>query len=265
MKGGKGGSGLPREDRRVDRGAVCARAGLELLGRVAGGTLPLRAIGEELDALARSLMADRVIVAVDDPQLGRQVFCSARRPLGDERTGLWGPEVVVTEPPLELVSADAGILIGAVRCALGVAMRAEQIRRKATKEAFETALDVAVARARRSGWCCMLVLFDPVDRLAGEPDSRLDALRREVRAGEHVALVDGTTFGVLLDNTPSDRVPAVLARLTRVTDLGRLVFGVAGSPGEAASVDELMVLARERLEDARTRAFGIHRSSDPQE
>ena len=48
-------------------------------------------MSESLAGLATTLGVEQVMVAIDDAEYGRQVFCSGRALLGDSGDLLWGP------------------------------------------------------------------------------------------------------------------------------------------------------------------------------
>ena len=64
-----------------------------LIADLADASPALGAVGDALAVLADGLGVEKVIVAIDDGQLGRQVFCSGRLPLGDQGVGLRGRRV----------------------------------------------------------------------------------------------------------------------------------------------------------------------------
>jgi hypothetical protein len=256
-------------DHRVDRSVACATAGLALLEHVVAGAPSLRAVADELGDLARATGAHRVVVAVDDPRLGRQVFCSGRRPLGDEGTGLWGPERVEIEPadrPRDPAAVATGerLLLGAVRTTLRLVAEGADGEHRSPAMPFDQSLRIAVARARRTGWSSTLVLAEPIEPDVDARCGRAALVPEMLRAGESATLLDSGELGLLLDQTASGAVPGVLARVARAAGLGDLAFGLAVCPVETHDVDEMMALARERLADARNRAR-VHRGSEPAE
>src|ERR1700694_3841530 len=85
-----------------------------LIGDLADAVPALRAVGAALAVLADGLGVEKVIVAVDDARLGRQVFCSGRKPLGEQGTGLRGPQGAWTQPPRALDDVATSLLVRAV-------------------------------------------------------------------------------------------------------------------------------------------------------
>jgi len=204
-----------------------------------------------LRSLADGLGVGRVIVAVDDATFGRQVFCSDRRPLGDDGIGLFGPAGVWTEPPRAIDETAARLLDRAIGIALGragaPAGEAPVARRTAPELAVPVGLAgtvaAATARALRHGWGFTLVL------LRGGP-GLTEALRPRVRAADTLVATSDQELALLLPETAGDRVPAVLARLAAGGGVPAFSYGLACCPADSRDPGVLARIAAERLGDA---------------
>jgi hypothetical protein len=235
-----------------------AAATAQLLAEVADGTHPFAATASALGSIAAALHVDRVVVAVDDPGLGRQLFASDRKPLHDTVAGLWGPPRVLSEPAVEFGPTATALLVGAVGLALrpmvteaGLVPAVSEptvIERHAESRArFEQLVVAAAARARRHGWGVTLArlhLETPVDDVEQQ-------LASTFREGDTVGVLGEHEIGILFAATPSADVPLVLQRAAQRCGLPTLSFGVATCPGDETEADALMALAEARLAEAR--------------
>jgi hypothetical protein len=262
----------------VDGAALVLDATDRLLGDLADAVPALRAVGDALAALAGGLGVHKVIVAVDDATLGRQVFCSGRVPLGDDGIGLRGPAGAWTQPPSEL-DADAtrllvlavgvGVVRATTRGSTGAAATggisatpAGEAHADATMSSTRaTGLDQpveaavartngltdlvteATARAVRHGWGFTLVLVRGDAGLAG-------ALRPRLRAADTLITVSDHELALLLPETAGDRVPYVLARLAQASGAPPFSYGLACCPADGRDPAVLCRTASERLEEA---------------
>jgi hypothetical protein len=222
-----------------------------LIGELADATPPLRAIGHGLHALADALGVERVIVAVDDATLGRQVFCSARRPLGERGTGLFGPTGTWTEPE-RAIDADAARLldraIGIALARAGAPRSAVGMERRHAPELTPTqglagTVATATARALRHGWGFTLVLLHGGAGLT-------EALRPRVRAADTLVATSDRELALLLPETAGDLVPTVLARLATGGGVPPFSYGLACCPADSRDASVLARIATERLADA---------------
>jgi hypothetical protein len=244
----------------VDGAAVVLGATDRLLGDLADAVPALRAVGDALAALADGLHVEKVIVAVDDATLGRQVFCSGRVPLGDDGVGLRGPAGAWTLPPSELDADATRLLVRAVgvgvtrsttRGSTGAAATggisatpAGAADAVVTRAAGLTDLVTeAAARAVRHGWGFTLVLVRGDAGLA-------DALRQRLRAADTLITVTGHELALLLPETAGDRVPYVLARLAQASTAPPFSYGLACCPADGRDPAVLCRTAAERLEEA---------------
>jgi hypothetical protein len=248
--------------RMVDGAALMSSAIDRLLGDLADAVPALRAVGDALASLADGLGVDKVIVAVDDPALGRQVFCSGRVPLGDDGVGLRGAAGAWTEPPSDL-DADAtrllmrAVCVGVVRAITRSMTRASTTLTTDLARSADTALvpatrliDVvteAAARAVRHGWGFTLVLVHGDVGVA-------DALRPRLRAADSLVTVSGAELALVLPETAGDRVPFVLARLAQASGAPPFSYGLACCPADGRDPAHLCRTAAERLQAAREAA-----------
>jgi hypothetical protein len=234
----------------VEGASPVADATDRLLGDLADAVPALRAVGDALRVLADGLGVEKVIVAVDDARLGRQVFCSGRVPLGEAGVGLSGPPGAWTQPPRSLDETDARLLVRAV--AAGV-VRSTASRRPAPVAAATTpavrstgvgdAVTAAAARAVRHGWGFTLVLA----RGAVGLHERLGA---SLRAADSLIAVSDHEVALLLPQTAGDRVPLVLTRLASGSAGPPFSYGLACCPADGTDAAALCQTATERLEEA---------------
>ena len=144
-----------------------------LVGDLADAVPALRAVGDALAVLADGLGVEKVIVAVDDARLGRQVFCSGRVPLGEQGVGLRGPQGAWTRPPLPLDPVATSILIRTVGIGVTRSLDRAPVSRPRVAPVAETsaladAVATATARAVRHGWGFTLVLVRADGRADGQ-------------------------------------------------------------------------------------------------
>jgi hypothetical protein len=230
-----------------------------LIGDLTSAVPPLRAIAQGLGTLADGLAVERVIVAVDDPALGRQVFCSDRRPLGEAGTGLFGPTGTWTEPPRALDADAARLLDRAIAVALARADAAVPATAAVEHPAapdlapamgLAGTVTAATARALRHGWGFTLVLLHGGAGLT-------EALRPRVRAADTLVATSDRELALLLPETAGDLVPAVLARLAAGRGVPPFSYGLACCPADSRDATVLARIATERLAEAvRARALG---------
>jgi hypothetical protein len=229
-----------------------------LLGDLADAVPAFRAVGDALAELADGLGVEKVIVAVDDERLGRQVFCSGRVHLGDDGVGLIGPAGAWTQPPHPLDDGAARLLLRAVavgvmrstsrRAAVAVdAMRLEPAAQEPVS--LGEVVAAATARAIRHGWGFTLVLA------RGGP-GLTEGLRKGLRAADMLVAVSDHEVALLLPETAGDRVPQVLARLAESGGVPPFSYGLACCPADSIDPTELCRTVTERLDDAMRAAVG---------
>jgi hypothetical protein len=216
----------------------------------AGEPAILGAVADRLDAVARGLGAARVTVAVDDEALGRQVFTSGRRLLGDDTAAIWADAGVWTDPPSAIDGTAAELLVHAVTLAVALANRDPRDARD-RGSALEPWLGEAVARAVDVGWAFTLAIvhFDaPLDDASGA------ALRAALAPGDSVTMISAREAALLLPAITAEEVPARLEAASAAGRWPRCVYGVAHCPGDGnttAAVLDHAVRGLELAADAR--------------
>jgi hypothetical protein len=248
--------------------ALLLDAADRLIGDLADAVPALRAVGDALAVLAGGLGVEKVIVAVDDASLGRQVFCSGRVPLGERGIGLRGPQGAWTQPPRALDEVAASVLVRAV--AVGVVRSTARSRERALEPrargsdvsaspdgtaTIADAVATATARAVRHGWGFTLVLVRAEEGSQGGANGAglVAGLKARLRAADLLVTGDGHEVALLLPQTAGDRVPLVLARLAAGARMPPFSYGLACCPADGTDPDALCHTAASRLEEA-TRA-----------
>src|SRR5262249_15879580 len=227
----------PRVDRATGVGAVGAapsgvfpmdRFGDDFVSLATTSESGLALIYKALDALVEQYELDDAAVVIEEPTLGRQVFRAGRRPLGlDAEQLLVSPPGLYSRPALD-PSFDRSILLSL--CVL--ALRFDVSRYDAWHDAltglydrrsFDRLLEMAIARSTRYGWPFTLVLLD-LDHFknindqhghqAGDAALRDlgERFRRALRFGDNAGRIGGDEFAMILPNTETDLVPALLDR-----------------------------------------------------
>jgi hypothetical protein len=242
------------ESVRADAGGTASLvlgAADRLIGDLADAVPALRAVGDALAVLAERLGVEKVIVAVDDAQLGRQVFCSGRVQLGEEGVGLHGPQGAWTQPPVALDPVAASILIRTVGIGVVRAITRATPSRSLAEPMTETtavadAVSTATARALRHGWGFTLVLARDNGDAAGHAGLAA-GLKARLRAADQLVAGNGNEVALLLPQTAGDRVPFVLARLAAEGDVPPFSYGLACCPADGTDPATLYLTAAERL------------------
>jgi hypothetical protein len=214
-----------------------------LIGDLADAVHPMRAVGDALATLADGLGVENVIVAIDDPHLGRQVFCSGRVPLGDDGVGLRGPQGAWTRPPRLLDEVATAVLLRAVGVGIVRSTSRAPVTTNLEVDPIADAVITATARALRHNWGFTLVV------LRGGPGLS-DVLRPRLRAADQLVVGTGSDLALLLPQTAGDRVPLVLARLSAAEGAPRFSYGLACCPADGTDPRLLLGTAFERLEEA---------------
>jgi diguanylate cyclase (GGDEF)-like protein len=246
--------------------------GDDLAASVATSESGLALIYRALEALVEQFDLDDAAVVVEEPTLGRQVFCADRRPLrADDEELLVSPPGLYTRPALDDLTFDRSLLLAL--CAM--ALRLDVLRYDSWHDAltglydrrsFDRLLEMAIARSNRYGWPFTLVLLD-LDQLKAINDERGhqagdaalrglgERMRRALRFGDNAGRIGGDEFAMILPNTEADLVPALLHRVRRAegieTPCPAFSFGVAQCPDEANEFDKLVQLADTRLFEAK--------------
>jgi diguanylate cyclase (GGDEF)-like protein len=264
----------PRVDAGRPRGGVVQLKVLseDLAASVATSESGIALIYKALDALVDQFELDDAAVVIDEPGLGRQVFCAGRRPLGSEDEELLvSPPGLYTQPALENHGFDRSMMLSL--CVL--ALRLDVLRYDAwhdpltgmfDRRSFDRLLEMAIARSNRYGWPFTLVMLD-LDHFktindeqghqAGDAVLRDlgERFRRALRFGDNAGRIGGDEFAMILPNTEPDLVPALLDRVRTAEGVDSpcpaFSFGVAQCPQEATQFDELVQLADERLYEAK--------------
>ena len=225
-----------------------------------------------LDALVDQFELDDAAVVLEEPGLGRQVFCAGRRPLGpDDEELLTSSPGLYTQPALEDHGFDRSLMLSL--CVL--ALRLDVLRYDAwhdpltglyDRRSFDRLLEMAISRSNRYGWPFTLVILD-LDHFkqindreghqAGDASLRElgERFRRALRFGDNASRIGGDEFAMILPNTEPDLVPTLLDRVMNAPGFERecpsFSFGVAQCPQEATEFDELVRLADTRLYEAK--------------
>ena len=223
---------------------LVTRAAADLLDAIEQGTTPLRAISDALTDLADAVGTRRAIASVDHATLGRQIFSSHRAPLVDASDAIFGDQCLRLDPPAEIEQNAERVLLSATRIALSsLADASVQLRRSTRVLAVREALIPVVANAVRNDWAFTFALVH-CDR----PHDLSDPIPNDAyRSGDTVTLLDDHEFAVVLPMTNGPDVTAALANLAQRLSLPTLSYGVVQCPSEAATTDDLLRTAAERL------------------
>jgi diguanylate cyclase (GGDEF)-like protein len=247
----------------------------ELLATIATTDSGIALIYRSLDALVEQFSLEDAAVVLEERQIGRQVFCAGRRPLGSEDEELLvAPAGLYTQPALEHDDFDRSLMLSL--CVL--ALRLDVVRYDAwhdpltglfDRRSFDRLLDMAIARGNRYGWQFTLVTIDldslkqindTAGHLAGDAALRDlgDRFRAALRVGDDAARIGGDEFAMILPNTPPEGVELLIERIRTIEGFERpcpaFSYGWAQIPGDATERDELMELADRRMYDAKARA-----------
>jgi diguanylate cyclase (GGDEF)-like protein len=244
----------------------------EILATIASTDSGIALIYRSLDALVAQFDLEDAAVVLEERQIGRQIFCAGRRPLGvaDDEL-LVAPPGLYTQPALEQDDFDRSLMLSL--CVL--ALRLDVVRYDAwhdpltglyDRRSFDRLLDMAIARGNRYGWQFTLVILDldglkQVNDTQGHPAG--DAVLRELgerfrqvlRIGDDGARIGGDEFALILPNTPPEAVDALLERARSAAGFDHaspsFSYGWAQIPGDATERDELVAIADKRLYEAK--------------
>jgi diguanylate cyclase (GGDEF)-like protein len=247
----------------------------ELLATIATTDSGIALIYRSLDALVEQFSLEDAAVVLEERQIGRQVFCAGRRPLGSEDEELLvAPPGLYTQPALEHDDFDRSLMLSL--CVL--ALRLDVVRYDAwhdpltglfDRRSFDRLLEMAIARGNRYGWQFTLVVLDldglkqvndSDGHLAGDEALRGlgDRFRAVLRVGDDAARIGGDEFAMILPNTPPEAVELLMERIRSAEGFDRpcpaFSYGWAQIPGDATERNELMAIADRRMYEAKARA-----------
>jgi len=261
------------EDADAPSGVVRVNAlNEDLAAQVATSESGIALIYKALDALVEQFELDDAAVIIDEPGLGRQVFCAGRRPLGpDDEELLEQAPGLYTRPALDNHGFDRSLMLSL--CVL--ALRLDVLRYDAwhdpltglyDRRSFDRLLEMAIARSTRYGWPFTLVMLD-LDHFKTINDEQGhqagDAVLRDLgerfrvalRFGDNAGRIGGDEFAMILPNTEPDLVPALLNRVRTAEGVDSACpafsYGMAQCPSEATAFDDLVQLADKRLYEAK--------------
>ena len=246
----------------------------ELLATIANTDSGIALIYRSLDALVAQFDLEDAAVVLEERQIGRQIFCAGRRPLGpNDDELLVALPGLYTQPALEQDDFDRSLMLSL--CVL--ALRLDVVRYDAwhdpltglyDRRSFDRLLHMAVARGNRYGWQFTLVVLD-VDNLKTVNDTEGHAagdaalrelgerFRKVLRIGDDGARIGGDEFALILPNTPPEAVAGLLDRVRGIDGFERpcasFSYGWAQIPGDATERDALFALADKRLYEAKAR------------
>lgn len=224
-----------------------------------------------LDRMQRRAGADDVVLVIDQPPLGRQVFRGSRLPIetrwANDIACHGAPGVHAIPDPIGEQIGESVLQLCVLALALDVA-RHESLHDPLTgllnRRAFDEVLTNSCANAERYSWPFVLVLLDLDgfkkinDRLGhATGDSTLRAmgteLRHRLRVGDAAARVGGDEFALILPNVQESIVDELVSRIEQALHRGlpetgvTLSAGFASAPGDGHSPGDLYRLADNRL------------------
>ena len=247
-----------------DTASAFVAASTELLEGLNAAESPLSIVSRSLAGLADTLGVEQALVAIDDSEYGRQVFCSGRRLLGDNGDMLFGPPRLRTEPPSAINEPLARLVVAAVTTTFerARASSAPASRRAVARpEDLITKLGGAAERCSRYGWGFTFVLVRLDD--ADEHTPRL--VGAHLRASDTIIEVSPRDLAIVLPAASAEQVPGILARVGRSGTVSTFCYGLAACPGDSVDPSSLLVLATARLRDAEStrRAPEVHALEQP--
>jgi hypothetical protein len=219
-------------------------ASTELLEGLNAAQSPLTIVSNSLATLAATLGVQQVMVAIDDAEYGRQVFCSGRTPLGESGDLLLGPPQIRTDPPRAIDDALGRLVVAAVTTTFERARAGHQA--VARPDELIMGLGAATQRSARYGWGFTLVLV----RLDDADSRNRERVEAYLRTGDSLIELGPRDLAILMPAAPGDEVPTILARVGRSGTVSTFCYGLAACPGDASEPGELLALAAARLRDA---------------
>ena len=217
-----------------------------------------------------------LVLVIDEPTIGRQVFRAGRG-------APWEGDVRLVRDLLPGLYADGVPLRQSLTDTLtdlcSVALRIDLFRHDAShdsltgllnRRSFDELLVQSTSRSVRYGWPFALVLIDVDrfkalnDRMGHEGGDRLlravgAELRRSLRAGDVAARMGGDEFALILAKGDGELVIALLQRLESAVrdalqgETTSFSAGLAMAPLDATDTTELYRLADRRLYEAKRR------------
>lgn len=228
-------------------------ASVQVLEGLASGQRPLSTVSASLADLATALDVEQVIVAIDDAELGRQLFSSGRTPLSEIGELFSGPPRARTDPPSRLDNALDRLIVASVSAALERArssapaasgqLTPSGVEDPAGLAALVNRIGVAADRCTRYGWGFTLVVL----RLDESEAGAVRQIESQLRASDTVVDLGEREIGIMLPAAPGDEVPRILARVGRHGAVSTFCYGLAACPGDATDPTELLALATSRL------------------
>lgn len=249
---------------------------VSLAAQLAEASSGVAFVYEALRRLAEEEGWDDLVLVLDEPSIGRQLFRAGRG-------APWDAAVrVVRDVPPGLYADGAPVrqgLADSLRDLCTVALRIDLFRHDASHDAltgllnrrsFDELLVQSASRSVRYGWPFALVLIDVDrfkalnDRMGHDVGDRLlravgTELRRSLRAGDVAARLGGDEFALILAKGDGDLVNALLLRLESAVrealegEATSFSAGLALAPLEATDAAELYRMADRRLYEAKRR------------
>lgn len=262
----------PGRDPSADAASVATAEvnefGASLVEDLASQESGLAVVYRALDALVERFDLEDAAIVLDEPGLGRQVFCAGRRPLDEDDELLFTLEPgVYTDPPIETDEIDGSML--ASLCS--VALRLDLLRYDAghdpltslyDRRSFDRLLERVTSQSRRYDWKFALVILD-LDNFkelndreghaAGDAVLRALAERfhHALRFGDTAARIGGDEFALILPDTEPEALPKLIERIVGDAEGLSFSYGYAVCPSEADDADALFKRADERLYEAK--------------
>ena len=240
--------------------------GQQLLSAPSG----VRFIYRCLDDMAARYQADDLLLVLDDPSVGRQVFRPGRRPLAGKdmlRLAMFGPQGLHSSRRLDGGEAAEIVSLCAVALQLDVLRHrslTDPLTRMYNRWGFDEFLRRAVEHARRYGRDCTLALID-IDRfkdindrlghVAGDAVLRVFGIeiQRITRGADIAGRLGGDEFALVLPDTDPEGARVLIERLRESLGVhpptARVSFsvGFATCPADGEFAGELYAAADTRL------------------
>jgi diguanylate cyclase (GGDEF)-like protein len=215
-------------------------------------------------------LSDAVMI-LDHPELGRQAFRAARRPIGEGS----GPALNLLECPEGVHGVPGGVdpvaasvAVELCRIALDLDMYRHDSRHDGltglyNRRFFDVMFRRCASQSARYGWSFSTVIFDIDsfkqlnDRFGHMLGDRVlqvvgADLHHALRSSDVAGRVGGDEFAILLMRADREKVPAFMARIRHAVEANMEMsvgfsFGIAEAPTESTDPAELYRLADARL------------------